>query len=1470
MGIVIPQVVTESKASGANVVQGGTMFDRVRQSYLSRTPASAGNRKTFTWSCWVKKSILDSSSYRTLISANNGNGGNDGFFFYQDKIHVSWDYDSGGTNLNIRSSSYYRDMGGWYHFVWATDTTSGTASERMKIYVNGEQVTLDTNPGQNTEGGFNNNTEQHIGVWKSSAGSETYAFDGYMAEMHFVDGQQLEPSAFGYTDQLTNTWRPKKFEIAETAGKVYGTNGFHLPLDGTAPVGSDQSGLSNNWTPVRIDASASIDKATGALPINRCVSGGKISTQVVQGNAGVGVSVYDAGSGNKYYFDGKYYGTEETKFVRGQRITFNTSDSTVATHPFRLSTTSDGTHGGGSEYTDGRVTGASEGGVGAATTITIPHDAPNKLYYYCTAHSGMGGVLGISTDVQKADLYGWKNVLALPLSGPHDVNDSKTKDVSPYVNCTTSLKSAPYSDSAMMGANAKHEFNFYSMAAYFNGSSNKIEAASSSDFTFGTGDFTFEAWVHPENLTNRGTFIDTRASGGTTGITVGHESSTGEVRVYMNATGGSDIAVKTTNHIQAGYWYHVAVTRSSGTVRLFINGDLVDSASRTSDMSNTNAINIGYKTYTSSSFSYFTGWMNDVRLYKGVAKYTETFLPASSNPGIVVDSPSGVSLGRQTQKPACGSVIMQPHTLNNFSRLYIADSSDFNYGSGDFTLECWINPTQYNTVTLVHAHTSGSNEGPCNLFMEYGMLYLYSSSNGSSFDVVSGGYIGTPDINNWSHVAVSRSGNTIRCFMNGKCNHTTTSSATLMDPSGSFQIGYRNDASYFKGFICDFRVVKGTAVYKQEFTPPTSPLGVIPNTVLLCCQNKLNRINYVVSPNAVQEAGAVGTSQFSPYDTDINVSQGPAANYPTFNDGDCGNNITLSRGGLYYSLTAQQMLTRATVAIKKGEGSFYWEYRYLGTTPGSVGFTPGIVDVSAVRDTDYIGETTYGYGLFYSGTSTSSYNNGSGSSIGGQQLEKGDVVMVYYNSNYGNLWFGCEGTWCNGGGPTAGSNAIFSPNQTVIDQYYPAVGGGIAGAFEGEINFGQRPFKYGPPDLDPVNNSDYPALGNRQSLSLSTHGLPDSGVVRGDSFFDTILWTGNSSTRSITDLNFQPDLVWIKDRDAAYNYVLQDSVRGAGSTTKLASNLQSIQGAGDNELAWSGYVSSFNKEGFTVDKSGSGAIDWANVNKSSDKYVAWCWKAGGNKNTFNVDDVGYSSWAATGISGGDITPSGASINTKAGFSIIKWIATTEATPNIPHGLGKLPKFWLIKNISGSSRDWIAYTTVVDGTLDFMHLNNQEVIGNSSADAPTTTTFGTYGNDINTNGETLISYVWTEIPGYSKFGTFEGNGDTSGTNLTWDGPFVYTGFRPALVIIKSVDSENNWNVQDDVRMSYNGKTGVVQQWDTTSSESTIGTGYSRDYFADGFKITNSNYETNKPSETFLYAAWAKNPFGNLYGGQANAR
>ena len=158
----------------------------------------------------------------------------------------------------------------------------------------------------------------------------------------------------------------------------------------------------------------------------------------------------------------------------------------------------------------------------------------------------------------------------------------------------------------------------------FDGSGDYLQMASSSDFTFGTGDFTIEFYVNATNFTNRGTFYDSRPSGGSTGITIGHEATSGEIRVYMNAGHGGDIVVQSTD-FTTGVWYHIAVTRSSGTVRLFIDGTEKDSETRTSNMNNTNVVNIGYKSYSSSSYNYLNGTISSFRVLKGTALYTSNF-----------------------------------------------------------------------------------------------------------------------------------------------------------------------------------------------------------------------------------------------------------------------------------------------------------------------------------------------------------------------------------------------------------------------------------------------------------------------------------------------------------------------------------------------------------------------------------------------------------------------------------------------------------------------------------------------------------------------------------------------------------------------------------------------------------------------------------------------------------------------------
>jgi len=200
------------------------------------------------------------------------------------------------------------------------------------------------------------------------------------------------------------------------------------------------------------------------------------------------------------------------------------------------------------------------------------------------------------------------------------------------------------------------------------------------------------------------------------------------------------------------------------------------------------------------------------------------------------------------------------------SSITAPDSSAFDYGSGDFTLECWIFPTTTNSSTLLTAQTSGGIYGPCNLFFSSGALELYSSSNGSSFDVASGASVGTPAVNQWSHVAVSRSGTSIRCFLNGTVTSTTTSSATLMNATGTFQIASRNGSEFYSGYVSNFRVVKGTAVYTGSFTPSTTPLTAISGTSLLTCAD--NRFlddstnNFTITVN-----GTPSVQRFNPFGT---------------------------------------------------------------------------------------------------------------------------------------------------------------------------------------------------------------------------------------------------------------------------------------------------------------------------------------------------------------------------------------------------------------------------------------------------------------------------------------------------------------------------------------------------------------------------------------------------------------------------
>ena len=228
-----------ASAPTAYTIDRSLRFRSSASAYLSRTPASAGNRKTWTWSAWGKRGKIDSNLY-FLFAANPSFG-----IRYENNV-LSINLRGDSTNYFIDFVNVYRDPSAWYHLVFVCDTTQATSTNRFKVYVNGVQLTTNGSynsyPPQNYDTGCNTTNAHYIG---RNGFSDSYWYDGYMTEINFIDGQALDPTYFGEYNEDTGVWQPKKY------GGAYGTNGFYLNFSdntSTTTLGYDTSGNSNNWT----------------------------------------------------------------------------------------------------------------------------------------------------------------------------------------------------------------------------------------------------------------------------------------------------------------------------------------------------------------------------------------------------------------------------------------------------------------------------------------------------------------------------------------------------------------------------------------------------------------------------------------------------------------------------------------------------------------------------------------------------------------------------------------------------------------------------------------------------------------------------------------------------------------------------------------------------------------------------------------------------------------------------------------------------------------------------------------------------------------------------------------------------------------------------------------------------------------------------------------------------------------------
>jgi hypothetical protein len=333
-------------------------------------------------------------------------------------------------------------------------------------------------------------------------------------------------------------------------------------------------------------------------------------------------------------------------------------------------------------------------------------------------------------------------------------------------------------------------------------------------------------------------------------------------------------------------------------------------------------------------------------------------------------------------------------------------------------------------------------------------------------------------------------------------------------------------------------------------------------------------------------------------------------------------------------------------------------------------------------------------------------------------------------------------------------------------------------------------------------------------------------------YFTTLLYTGNATdNRNLTnDANagdFKPDWLWLKERSSTSSHQLVDSTRGSSLAVMSDST------AAEDEDA--NRVQAFQTNGFQVGTAST-------VNQDTITMVAWQWKANGGTTTTN--DA-----SATGIGN---TDSVYQANTTAGFSIVTFSGTGSGM-TVAHGLGGTPTL-IISKARNDTENWAVHTTVIDGSLDYLRLSETDAKGDSGFSLPTSTVFGYNGSN------NYVAYCFRSIPGYSKIGSYVGNANANGV-------FVYTGFKPAWVLVKSVDVAQSWQLSDSARNPSN----VVNRRLAPNDASAESTAHSWiDFLSNGFKIRINDAAYNNNGQKYVYMAFAERPFVTSEGVPTTAR
>jgi hypothetical protein len=652
-------------------------------------------------------------------------------------------------------------------------------------------------------------------------------------------------------------------------------------------------------------------------------------------------------------------------------------------------------------------------------------------------------------------------------------------------------------------------------------------------------------------------------------------------------------------------------------------------------------------------------------------------------------------------------------------------------------------------------------------------------------------------------------GNQITAF--GTATYPTQNTDLFINATNAHRIGADGDPLYFDGYLTEVNFIDGQALTPSSFGQTNTITGVW-QPLKYTGTYGTNGFYLNFSDNSNNTATTIGKDYSSNGNnwTPNNISVTSGVTYDSMLDvptpyADGGNGrgnycvlnrldadtIAVSTSITNGNLTASGTTYGATVYTCSMQipqtGKWYWEVVY-----------------STITNTIALGVRSSSTGS----TDVQYYSNGN-KNVGGTTTAYGatwttsDIIACAVDRDAGTVtWY--KNNVSQGAINIPTNSAIFDIAFNVLSPY---------GSTTFNANFGQRPFTYTPPT---------------GFVALNTQNLPTPTISNGANYMAATTYSGDGTnprtiTNSVNNIGFQPDFIWAKVRSTTYSNTLYDSVRGG------ANALFSDTTSAESTNYANGQILAFNSNGFNVN---AGVV----LNQSGQTYVTWQWKAG---------------TTSSSNTSGSIT-STVSAGATQGFSVVTYTGTG-ANATVGHGLGVAPKMVIVKE-RNAVRGWPVYHASLTSATYYVDLQttaaqaSAATIWNSTA--PSSTVFS-IGTDTGTNQSTgtYVAYCFSEVAGYSKFGSYTGNGSA-------DGAFVFCGFRPRYVLLKRSDTADAWVVFDSVRGTYNLNSPHLQPH--LSSAEADAPPYGLDFLSNGFKCRSSTASMNASGGTYIFMAFAENP------------